>query len=137
MDIHHHKNTTLFLEQMAEGGFKLAGGVPGAEMTLSDVPVEEPLCILLGNEEFGLSEQALSACDYQYSIPMFGMSQSLNLSVSGALTLYDIARRKRDHIIGSGDFSDQERRVELAWHLFRLIGDRRAGQYLTYHNGDL
>jgi len=134
MEIHHYNRIGDLLAHMKDEGFAIAGGVPGAEMELSEVPVQQPVCMILGNEEVGLSEEALAGCDYLYSIPMYGMSQSLNLSVSGALTLYDIVTRKRKSMKELGDFSPKQQNIELAWHLYRLIGDGRAQHYLDYHN---
>ena len=136
MDIHHYKQTRDFIEYAKGEGLTLAGGVPGAEITLSEIPIDRPLCVVLGNEERGLTEEALSACDIHYSIPMHGMSQSLNLSVSGALTLFDISSRKRASMEAPGDFNSRDQHIELAWHLFRSIGEDRAHKYLNYHNGE-
>lgn len=39
-----------------------------------------------------------SACDYHYTIPMVGMSESMNLSISAAISLYDTTKRLRTHL---------------------------------------
>ncbi|WP_321990875.1 TrmH family RNA methyltransferase [Marispirochaeta aestuarii] len=43
--------------------------------------------LLVGNEEWGLSEEALSRADVRLSIPMGGAKASLNVSVAAAITL--------------------------------------------------
>ena len=57
-------------------------------MTLPDVDFSKRLVIALGNEHFDVSESLLEASDVKFSIPMIGFVQSLNLSVSVAVTLY-------------------------------------------------
>ena len=46
--------------------------------------------IMFGNEENGLGEYALKMADHRMIIPMYGFTQSLNISVSAALTLHHL-----------------------------------------------
>ena len=58
-------------------------------VSMQAVPIDKPLCLLIGNEQRGLSREAMDACQLCYRIPMAGMSQSFNLSVAAAISLYD------------------------------------------------
>jgi tRNA (guanosine-2'-O-)-methyltransferase len=49
----------------------------------------------LGNEHRGVSSEALKFADEKFFIPMFGMVQSLNVSVAAAVILYEILRQRR------------------------------------------
>ena len=51
--------------------------------------------IVFGNEHRGLSKEAEELADERFYIPMYGMVQSLNVSVSAAITIYE-ALRQRD-----------------------------------------
>ncbi|MGL4859183.1 MAG: tRNA (guanosine(18)-2'-O)-methyltransferase TrmH [Enterobacteriaceae bacterium] len=53
-----------------------------------------PTCILLGQEKQGITAQALALADRYITIPMQGMVQSLNVSVAGALILYEAQRQR-------------------------------------------
>jgi len=53
---------------------------------------QSALCF--GNEHSGLSEYALEHCDQLINIPMSGMVQSLNLSVSAAICLSEMTRQR-------------------------------------------
>lgn len=55
-----------------------------------------PTAIILGQEKFGATPQALALADKKIVIPMVGMVQSLNVSVAAALVLYE-AQRQRQH----------------------------------------
>ncbi|MDQ7052321.1 MAG: TrmH family RNA methyltransferase [candidate division KSB1 bacterium] len=48
------------------------------------------MALLFGTEELGLSDTALSMADEYVRIPMFGFTESFNISVSVALCLYHI-----------------------------------------------
>ena len=55
----------------------------------------EPLVLVVGSEGRGLSRLAGETCDVTLSIPMAPAAESLNASVAVAVTLSDIARRRR------------------------------------------
>ncbi len=68
---------------------------------LYDLELTEPVALLFGNEHQGLSKEALDQCDGNFTIPQFGMVQSLNISVACAVTLFEVLRQRR--IKGSYD----------------------------------
>ncbi len=51
--------------------------------------------VVLGNEHRGVSTEAASKADEIFLIPMFGMVQSLNVSVAGAVALYEALRQRQ------------------------------------------
>lgn len=104
----------------------LAGAKMDGEKPLSDVPVEKPLCLLLGNESRGLSQSAIKHCDLTYRIPMCGMSESLNLSVSAAISLYDTTQRKRALLNKNGDLSKADYLTRQAKAYLQSVPKRLA-----------
>jgi tRNA (guanosine-2'-O-)-methyltransferase len=92
--------------------------------TVSELPVDAPLCVLFGNEKVGLSEETLAACDLTFRIPMVGMSESLNLSVSAAITLYDVSARRRAALGRVGDLQGEALALERARYYARSIERR-------------
>lgn len=54
-----------------------------------------PTAFLFGNEDDGVSPEALALCDGNFTIPQVGFAESLNISVACAVTLFE-ARRQRD-----------------------------------------
>lgn len=105
VEIHYHDNLENFIKYCRKQSLKLYGGILNAAQTISDVTISERLCLLFGNENRGLSAAALSACHGIFTIPMYGMSESLNLSVSAAIALYDTTQRKRALLQSNGDLS--------------------------------
>lgn len=53
------------------------------------------IAIVLGNEHRGLSEEAIGGADEKIYIPMKGMVQSLNISVSAAILMYEVDRQRK------------------------------------------
>ncbi len=54
----------------------------------------KPTCVLLGAEKWGVSDEAAEAADMNIIIPMFGMVQSLNVSVAAASILFEAQRQR-------------------------------------------
>jgi 23S rRNA (guanosine2251-2'-O)-methyltransferase len=55
----------------------------------------DPLVIVVGSEGRGLSRLVGETCDLLVSIPMAAAAESLNASVAAAVTLAEVARRRR------------------------------------------
>ncbi|MCH8485786.1 MAG: RNA methyltransferase [Candidatus Cyclonatronum sp.] len=85
--------TDACLAEVKRRGYKIAVMTPDADTLLSELPLREPVAFLFGTEKEGVSEKASAMADYKLKIPMFGFSESLNVSVSVALTLYHTTLR--------------------------------------------
>lgn len=59
-----------------------------------EVDYTKPTLIVLGNEVEGISDVSIEYADKKVIIPMFGMSQSLNVSVANAVILYEAQRQR-------------------------------------------
>lgn len=131
---HHHDTLEQFLQQLTHqhDDIILAGAAMHGEQALSDLPIDKPLCLLLGNEHRGLSACAQQACDYLYHIPMFGMSESLNLSVAAAISLYDVTTRKRRQLGQEGDLTSKES-AQLRLHYYVNSLEKRLVDQLFKH----
>lgn len=87
-------NITTCYTQLRAKGYKIAATSPHANSTsISELNVDKPLALVFGAEKTGLTQQAIDQADYNVYIPMDGFSESLNLSVSVALTLYETTQR--------------------------------------------
>jgi tRNA (guanosine-2'-O-)-methyltransferase len=62
--------------------------------SLYDLDLAQPTALLFGNEDEGVSAEALALCDGNFTIPQVGFAESLNISVACAVTLFE-ARRQR------------------------------------------
>lgn len=74
---------------LRERGFRIVAADPSGGRPYRDVDYRGPLAIVVGSERRGLAREWLSAADSVASIPMLGISDSLNAAVAGALLLYE------------------------------------------------
>ena len=51
-----------------------------------------PLCVLIGNEITGVSQDLLELCDFSIEIPQYGIKQSLNVAVAYGVTVFELRK---------------------------------------------
>lgn len=112
LEVVEHTRIEACVTSLRQRGFRLYAAVPGARQTLEELPAVEPAAFLVGNEHTGLSAEARASCDAEFTIPLYGFSESVNLSVATALIVYTHCTRRRRALESSGDL-DEERLLEL------------------------
>jgi tRNA (guanosine-2'-O-)-methyltransferase len=100
-------------------GLKLYAAVPGAARSLWQLDPRQPTALAFGNEHTGLSPALRAAADGEFAIPMHGASQSLNVSVSAAVSLAVLSERRRQALGAPGDL-DERARTELRARYYAL-----------------
>jgi tRNA (guanosine-2'-O-)-methyltransferase len=104
-------------------GFRVFATLPGAPHTIEDVDVTQPIAVAFGNEHGGLSDAAIAACDGALGVPMYGFTESFNLSVTVGLAMSRIAARRRAAIGAPGDLTDARRReLRARWFALKIRG---------------
>lgn len=126
VDLHKHKTTESFFDQMRDSDICVAGAALGGGVKMEKLPLDRPLCLLFGNEHQGLSDQALSKCDLTFEIEMFGAVESLNLSVAAGVSLFHTSKRLREKEIGERSLDEKERLRLTAHHYQRTLGPEKA-----------
>ena len=82
-------------DQLRKEGFNIFATHLGNEsLSLYELDLAEKVALVFGNEHRGVSEEAATLADGNFQIPMFGMIQSLNVSVACAVTLFEAARQR-------------------------------------------
>ena len=80
---------------LKEEGFNIyASSITDGAVSLYELDLTKKSAIILGNEHRGVSNSATNLADKKFLIPMFGMVQSLNVSVAAAIILYEALRQR-------------------------------------------
>ena len=85
------EDTISFLK---ENGIRIIITSPDADTIYTDTGLAGPSAVVIGSEHTGLSPVWFSEADQVVKIPMLGVADSLNASVSAALLLYEAVRQR-------------------------------------------
>ena len=87
------EETLAFLKKH---GIAIAAATPHAKLEFTEADLKVPLAIVVGTEQYGLSEQWMQNADLAVRIPMFGVADSLNVASATTLLLYEVIRQRRN-----------------------------------------
>lgn len=88
-------NLARTLDDLKEHDVWIAGLDEHGKQSYDQLDYRMNCAIVLGAEGHGLHELVRKKCDYLVSIPMAGGISSLNVSVAGAVVMYEVARQRR------------------------------------------
>ncbi len=81
------------IAQAKRHGARIVGThLNAAAIDYREADYRQPLILLMGNEQQGLTERLAAACETLVRIPMRGKADSLNLAVSTGLMIYEALR---------------------------------------------
>jgi len=106
------KDCALLLKK---DGFKvLVSSITDSSKSIYDFDLTKKTAIVFGNEHRGVSKEAEEIADEKFIIPMFGMVQSLNVSVAAAICLYEASRqRSLKGMYDKSEFSKDELEMKI------------------------
>ncbi len=122
-------NSMACMQYLKKEGYHIVASTPhNADVLLPDFRVTKKTAILFGNEEEGLTQTAIDHADEKLKIPIYGFSESYNISVSAALVLqHSITQLRKSNI--SWQLNDAEKiEIETDW-ILKCLG-RAAGPIL-------
>ena len=104
LEIRHYPEAAACFSGLKAAGFQIAAtDLSEKAIPYTSLDYTRPTAVVFGNEKEGLSAAAREAADVRIKIPMFGMVQSLNLSVSVGIILYEAIRQR----MGKGFFEQR------------------------------
>lgn len=120
MSIHQHygksNNTISCIQELKNKGYTIAATSPHKDdMLISELPVENKTALLFGTELTGLSDIALENADVFVKIPMYGFTESFNLSVSAGICMYDFVTRMKNTSVSWQLTEDERIDVLMEW----------------------
>ena len=75
-------------------GIRAVATTPAATQLYSDADLRGPLAVVMGSEQYGLSEFWLKEADLPVRIPMAGQADSLNVAMATIITLFEAVRQR-------------------------------------------
>ncbi len=88
-------NLARALRQMKEAGVEIIGTAEDGETDIFEAHLDGPIAWVLGAEGTGMRRLTRENCDRLVRIPMEGMVESLNLSVTSGILMFETCRQRR------------------------------------------
>lgn len=127
VDLVRHDSTVEALRSLKADGYRIVATTPHREDTTPETfdVARGPFVLVFGTEHAGISDEVIAAADEFLRIPMCGMVESLNVSASAAISIYQLAQRVRRTV---ADWRlDEPTRTELLYRwMYSTVKDSEA-----------
>ncbi len=111
--LHRHTSIEKCVEVLKQAGYLLLGADPPSKgnpsVVVEDISLDQPVALVFGREKEGLHQELRDACDGLFHIPMRGMTESFNISVTVAISLYVLSRKLEKMESSIWQLSDDEK----------------------------
>lgn len=96
VDYYKHPNILQTYDELHQKGYKIIATLPHENDTMiGDLDISQPTALVFGTELTGLTQEAIDHADGYVKIPMYGFTESFNISVCAALSLFSLTERMR------------------------------------------
>jgi len=82
------------VKYLKNSGIKVVGATESADTSIFKADLKDPLAIVMGSEERGISGGLIAVCDETVVIPIYGKISSLNVSVAASILVYEAVRQR-------------------------------------------
>ncbi len=109
-------NTLEAYSELRKKGYRIVATTPHKHShTPETIPLEGKIALVFGTELNGLTDEAVENADEHLRIPMYGFTESFNISVSAALLLYVLTNRLRNSEINWQLSEEEKTDILLEW----------------------
>ncbi|MCH9661689.1 MAG: RNA methyltransferase [Bacteroidetes bacterium] len=116
VNIHRHNNTAHCVKNLREDGYQIIATTPHNDsQVLSDFDPTAKTAFFFGKENDGISDYVMNTADGFLKIPMFGFTESLNISVSAAIILQETMTKLKASSVDWRLSEEEKNELRLAW----------------------
>ena len=109
-------NTVKAIEHLRKNGYKIVATTPHKDgFSLEQLPIDNKIALFFGTELTGLSDDVIENADYFMKIPMCGFTESYNISVSAAISMYELTKQIRESSVDWRLSDDERVDILLDW----------------------
>lgn len=104
------------IQKLKSKGYKIVATTPHTrDVTINDLNLDQPIALVFGTEHLGISPEIIEMADEFVKIPMFGFSESFNISVSVAISL-NVLRHRLENSETTWKLNEEEQtKLKLKW----------------------
>lgn len=100
VDVRRHRTTGEAVAALRSAGYRIVATTPHREDCTPETfdVARGPFALVFGTEHAGISDEIIASADEFLRIPMCGMVESLNVSASAAILIYQLSERVRQSV---------------------------------------
>lgn len=131
------ENTLSCIHDLKSKGYRIVATTPHTnDQELYDFDVTQPAAFFFGSEDPGISEVVEEHADEFLRIPIYGFTESYNVSVATALILQHVTYKLRQSDVKWQLSDDDKRELYLEWALKTIKkADIMAESFLKEYHG--
>lgn len=104
------------LSQLKSKGYKIIATTPHeSNITIHDLDLSQKTALVFGTELEGLTQEALDCADGYVHLPMYGFTESFNVSVSAALTMHTVRQRLEESNLNWKLSKNEQIETKIEW----------------------
>ncbi|NNC69553.1 MAG: RNA methyltransferase [Flavobacteriaceae bacterium] len=120
VDFHYYNkleyNNQICIDNLRKSGYQIIATTPHNDSCLlEDFDITEKSAFVMGVEKEGISQDIMNQADGFLKIPMFGFTESLNISVATAIILQNITTRLRKSNVHWQLTEDEKNSIRYDW----------------------
>jgi tRNA (guanosine-2'-O-)-methyltransferase len=110
-------NSAAAIKKLKEEGYQVIAATPhNTDCDLYDIEItDQKIALIFGAEVRGCSEETLKLADKRMKIPMYGFTESFNISVSVSLCLQHLTYKMRNSVVNWRMTQEQKNETLLQW----------------------
>jgi len=109
-------NTLDAFKKLRSQGYRIVATTPHKnDQTLETLPIHDKTALVFGTELNGLTDIAIENADEYLRIPMYGFTESYNISVSAAISLFTLTERMRKSNINWKLSEEEKEDILMEW----------------------
>ena len=129
LTLHKYKGedpVTDCIENLKARGFRIVATSPHkCGYTPDSLPIDKSLAIVMGTELTGISDKLMSQVDDYVEIPMYGFSESFNVSVAASIVLNRVRTRIEEAGVNNGLSEEEKQKLRMIW-AYKTVKDAKA-----------
>jgi tRNA (guanosine-2'-O-)-methyltransferase len=104
------------LNNLKAKGYKIIATTPHTDsQTIYDLDLSQPIALVFGTERRGISEEVIEMADEFVKIPMYGFTESFNISVSAAIVLNSLRQRLEQSDLNWKLSEEEQTLLKIDW----------------------
>jgi tRNA (guanosine-2'-O-)-methyltransferase len=103
------------IDRLKSTGYTIVATTPHTENTIYDLDLSKPIALVFGTERRGISEEVEKMADTFVKIPMYGFTESFNISVSVAIILNTLRQRLEQSLFDWKLSKEEQTALKIKW----------------------